>query len=473
MAGESACPVTAAATPVLSYTASCADKATCGYADFVEAKSPSKEAEPLGRMSLCVGTARGAVPVALPPPEPDKGVPTRFVIGHAVDRALALEEAMPDGPQPLKELLRVAAGASVPVDLTLESGGHVRTVPLRLDLSPLWVRGTLQPRIVEAKCRGDHPCGIGDVMDLTVHHLPSWRIATQGDLTKLLPTFDGVRLVGLRGDYNAPEQKLSFRLDREMAKPDSVASWSEVLARAHRQDGRLKVGLADDKGVVAAGGADVSFRPGVTPGWAAFVLASLAVVVILPAAKQRSRHHWHWLRDASPVPDDRAVSIEMPFSLARLQMACWTIVVLAAFIYIGLFTGDWHNLNETALVLLGLGAGTALGSAVAANPSKEVKAATEAYAATKKDTPERDSARQALIKAAGSNGWFTDISSEDGQRAGLHRIQSLLFTAAMLLWFIADVLVERTMPTFNATELALLGISGGAYVGFKLAKSGG
>ena len=53
-----------------------------------------------------------------------------------------------------------------------------------------------------------------------------------------------------------------------------------------------------------------------------------------------------------------------PYSLARAQMAFWFLAIILASLFLWLATGTWHILNDTCLWLIGIGSGTALGSAI-------------------------------------------------------------------------------------------------------------
>ena len=67
------------------------------------------------------------------------------------------------------------------------------------------------------------------------------------------------------------------------------------------------------------------------------------------------------LRDSSgPIRPD---GIE-PLCLAKTQMAFWFILIAGAFAFLWVTTGNIDTINKTCLVLLGIGAGTALGAAL-------------------------------------------------------------------------------------------------------------
>src|SRR4029450_6818542 len=68
----------------------------------------------------------------------------------------------------------------------------------------------------------------------------------------------------------------------------------------------------------------------------------------------------HIIRDpAAPRRPDG----KRPYSLARGQMAFWFFLVIASYFFLWIVTGDMDTLNASVLALIGISAGTALGSA--------------------------------------------------------------------------------------------------------------
>ena len=69
---------------------------------------------------------------------------------------------------------------------------------------------------------------------------------------------------------------------------------------------------------------------------------------------------------------DAAAAGGGPIRLARTQAAWWLFIILAAYILIGLVTGNFAtSINSTALTLLGIGAATAVGGVVISQSKKE------------------------------------------------------------------------------------------------------
>jgi hypothetical protein len=192
-----------------------------------------------------------------------------------------------------------------------------------------------------------------------------------------------------------------------------------------------------------------------------------------------------------------------PYSLARAQMAFWFLIIIWASLFLWIATGSWHILNDTCLWLIGIGSGTALGSAVIASTSKSptgsgyplTRQRGTGFQAFKKElqqeiekarvappveTPqaaaERMARRDALMNQQKDleeipqfalrrlfNDWLTD-----GNTYNFHRYQMLAWTLVLGVFFIVRVTSQWDLPVFDATTLALLGIASGTYLGFKL-----
>jgi hypothetical protein len=208
-----------------------------------------------------------------------------------------------------------------------------------------------------------------------------------------------------------------------------------------------------------------------------------------------------------------------PYSLARCQAAFWFFLIFASFAWLWVVTGTYDGvINETALILMGIGSGTALGAWMidASNVSETEKVvrplldreaaamksiedttgkiAKQEDALQKETDPARaapiktqiaalqaslDTAKQELAKARGeiaqlapkigsrvSQGWWLDVVT-DKSGVSFHRFQMVAWTLILGLVFLLAVLNGLSMPVFNTTLLALVGISAGTYLGFK------
>lgn len=135
---------------------------------------------------------------------------------------------------------------------------------------------------------------------------------------------------------------------------------------------------------------------------------------------------------------------ERPFSLARVQMAFWFVLAVGAYTYIGLRTGDiFHIIPDSILALMGISAGTTVISAVV----------------------DSNSAVQEAEKASGN--FLQDILN-DSDGISFHRLQMLVWTIVFGFVFVQRVYTTWVMPDFDAQLLGLMGVSSGAYLGFKI-----
>lgn len=76
------------------------------------------------------------------------------------------------------------------------------------------------------------------------------------------------------------------------------------------------------------------------------------------------------IRDSNPPLPDK--DKRKPYSLAKLQASVWFFLVVASFLFIWLVTGDNTNtLTGQALILMGIGTGTALGAAMIDDSKRE------------------------------------------------------------------------------------------------------
>jgi hypothetical protein len=146
-----------------------------------------------------------------------------------------------------------------------------------------------------------------------------------------------------------------------------------------------------------------------------------------------------------------AGGVRKPYSLSRTQAAWWLFLVLASYLFIGIITGDFSTtITGTVLGLLGISAGTVVGSAVI----DAGKPPTPALPGTPASPPQNEY-------------WWMDIIS-DANGVSFHRFQIAAWTFVLGLIFITQVYKVLAMPTFDGSLLALLGISAGTYLGLKI-----
>jgi len=223
----------------------------------------------------------------------------------------------------------------------------------------------------------------------------------------------------------------------------------------------------------------------------------LAVMVLLIGFARRS----DMLRTGPSV-----AGVHQSYSLARTQMAWWFFLTLAGYIFIWLVTSDRDSIPASLLGMLGISAGTAV-AAVAVAPEtsggakrREVIDAEIASvdtakqqvtadlnetkdaalrASLEKKLVDLDQRRDALVNARAnlstmppSSGFWKDLVRDDRGAFAFDRFQMVVWSIVMGGVFLYEVLWNLTMPEFSATTLALMGISAGTYIGFRLPQQG-
>jgi hypothetical protein len=223
----------------------------------------------------------------------------------------------------------------------------------------------------------------------------------------------------------------------------------------------------------------------------------------------------HIIRDAAAP---RRPDGQRPYSLARGQMAFWFFLAIASYFFLWIVTGDMDTLNPSVLALIGISAGTALGSAfvdaskpvpvgssgnqpivdvtrphlevlaelkqLRADTQKELEVLQKARTlispsdkqALDENEQQQNDVRERLANYRWQSAYFAwptwkgvmyDLLAENNL-ISFHRFQIFVWTLILGIMFVANVYNELAMPEFSATLLGLLGISAGTYVGFKL-----
>lgn len=263
---------------------------------------------------------------------------------------------------------------------------------------------------------------------------------------------------------------LTYRIERDLTGEKGRANWKEVLVAAQNRR-RLTVSTGLEDGAAARSDADVEFvvlRTDRLVVW--FILAIVgAFIFSLIAARTGA------LRDDEPLGGGVTRATEGAYSLARVQMALWTVLALYAYLFVWFLTGEYKGTIPASVVtLMGIALAT-YGTAAAVDSSKvrtnkekleELKPKLAAAPGNAQLQAEVKKV-EARTEVCPSEGFFQDITtSADG--ASLHRLQFIVWTLALAVVFVATVWKTLAMPDFDATLLGLMGISSGTYVGLKL-----
>ena len=330
-----------------------------------------------------------------------------------------------------------------------------------------------KPTCEDVHGKAKDPCELGDriLASLDPDCLSAWEEAdkTRNDPRKLVPVLNGHILKGAYADQlQAGMSTLRFDLRRRPDNPDNRQAWNALLSRAPNEM-PVKLSVALEDSAVRYGDAEFALK--VIPdqwGWvAAFFIVMLVAFGVLARRSDI-------IRDPGPL---------RYYSLGRMQMAFWFFIVVAAYLYIWVITGDRDTLTPGALALIGISAATGLGAVMVgsntpSNPQWDAlaKERDELVAELKQQGDAQDPDKQnrlreveATLSKVGSQGWILDILSED-TGVSIHRFQMVVWTLVLGIVFVGAVYQGLAMPDFSAPLLGLVGISGGTYIGGKLAQ---
>jgi hypothetical protein len=148
----------------------------------------------------------------------------------------------------------------------------------------------------------------------------------------------------------------------------------------------------------------------------------------------------------------KQVNKAAPFSLTKVQFGLWTVIISSFYIYLTLckvFCAA-AQINQTALALMGIFAGTAVASSFM-------------------DKNEMNDNRPRHQNSP-SQGFFIDILSDDNG-ISLHRFQNLAWTIIAIIVYLYKTSVITAgceLPELSNTLLALTGLSSATYLALKV-----
>jgi hypothetical protein len=339
---------------------------------------------------------------------------------------------------------------------------------------------------------------LGDYITVHVCGLNAFLVEAEKQQQDVTLYLDGVNTKNPPVAVNREEQTLTFVADRNDANKDYWRLWLYNPLHEPQQELRVSVGRGGDRPLAREAPANMKvlldkvYMDGFT--WTLTCILVGVVIGVFLAGK-----YTDMLRDGPSMGP-----IRQTYSLARAQMAWWFVLILLAYVFVWLITGDRDTIPASLLGLMGISAVTAV-AAIAFSPgttsraetlraglqadlvaieaSRERINAAIAQAATspalaallERKRKEQDQARDVLVARAASltavvpsRGFWRDLVSDDRGGVTLDRVQILVWTLVLGIIFVSSVTLELTMPEFSGTLLALMGISSGTYIGFKL-----
>ena len=314
---------------------------------------------------------------------------------------------------------------------------------------------------------------------------------------KGVPVYLGTEENELLFDLVPPDNALSSLTDDDKKKMNET--WNALLGGTggFPPSPRVVSVSLQGKDGVPLGGAPGSSEPmiklqivNVAWFWTYVVLLAFAVGLFFYFARNSNL-----IRDPGPEPEGADASKygkpTKTYSLARTQFAFWSFIIIGAYAFIWMVTTNQNTLNSFTLGIFGISAAT---TAAATLMDKSKRTAAEANMDALKQQGNAPAANNPTLPAGGgagaapaatpdanaekikkldattrpqkSQGFWTDILSDD-TGVTIHRFQNVAWTLVLGIIFIATVSKTLTMPNFDNTLLALMGISSATYVALK------
>src|SRR5258708_16577391 len=199
---------------------------------------------------------------------------------------------------------------------------------------------------------------LGDWVTITVCNLEGFA-AEAGTHKKVITLYVEGLDTGLKAqkvDYDTG--RMTFALEHN---EKNEAFWAPFLynpLQTHTEDLVVSVGEQGEKPLPRLPGANMRFTlDKIYLDWTTFVWMGLLIAVIFFCVRYAVKSDM--LRDAPAVD-----GVRQTYSLARVQMAWWFILVVIAYVFIWLITGDRNTIPPSILALMGISAATGLAAAV-------------------------------------------------------------------------------------------------------------
>lgn len=161
--------------------------------------------------------------------------------------------------------------------------------------------------------------------------------------------------------------------------------------------------------------------------------------------------YWAYTTDLIKDSQINTATMQRPYSLSRAQLLWWVNVVAICAIFLFAKEQTFPLLNSTALILLGISAGTTVSGRIIDNNKVQndlKKGLTASLNATK-------------------DNFVNDILSDENG-ISVQRFQGLIFNVILGVFFMVKFFTDFKMPDFGTQELALLGVSSSTYIASKI-----
>jgi len=175
--------------------------------------------------------------------------------------------------------------------------------------------------------------------------------------------------------------------------------------------------------------------------WSNILRDSVNPEILLNAAQDPKYKNKYANKTADQIP--------RPFSLSRVQLGVWTVVISCSYIFLVLCNCcDMAKvtINSTVLLLMGISAGTALAA----------------------ETIDQSQGSSTRHQNEPSGGFLIDILSDENG-ISIHRFQNVIWTVIAICLYLCYLNASGCkLPDLDNTLIALTGISATTYVGLKI-----
>lgn len=277
---------------------------------------------------------------------------------------------------------------------------------------------------------------LGRRITLFIDGVEMTNLSPQPKIVPIPKATAGATTTALRLHGIDPTNILSFRLKRSDANSDLWRGllnkpFAQGLWQTNVRPYPISIGL--QRGIPVASEEMLNlvvYEPRLwTISWFCILVLIVAGFTVLSAKTEL-------LRDSGPVPEQG--SGRRSYSLAKVQLAWWTMILVVSSVLIYMVTDDMNPFNAQALLLM------------------TISGATWASA-----TGIGKSAPRGRYNR--SEFWLRDILSDD-DGISFQRFQMVTWNLLLGIMFLVTVVNDLTMPEFSATLLTLMGLSAGTYV---------
>lgn len=342
---------------------------------------------------------------------------------------------------------------------------------------------------------------IGDKVYVKVSFLSDLVAEKLSKGKEIVPYIDNLPLKGIKGivikDANSVESEIRFDLKMK----GSEDAWIELLRKPQigiesNNQVRFSLGL-EDEGEIPSDPNNFVLEISTAKATTQFLFVIILLLILTIYLGKKTAMLCEPFQNVSKTS-------YRPYSLALTQMAFWFYLVISTFLALFIITKEFPTITGSVLVLIGISSVTALSSVlINYNNISEIQSNTEKLNSERQTLHERNLEIDTMLKQEplpvnsaelqnernlnqvrlneitqisqrkrhfvnySSRGFWKDILSDSGG-ISLYRFQIAVWTAVLGYVFVYNVWSNLAMPQFDNTLLALMGISSGTYIGFKI-----